>query len=149
MKAFKSPKNSFKTPSNYFQKLEDSILTDAKTFDTRKGFVVPENYFNQLEEKIVSTSLPQPSNLRFLWAAVSSVAACLVVGISVYYVSTDKSETHFTTHQSTVDEHVEDAVYKSLYKSYFVDDEQKKSSNDITLDDLDDFYSEQQLSSSY
>ncbi len=155
METFKSNKNSFKTPTNYFKELEDSILAEGKSFEQGKGFVVPNDYFNQLEQKIVSKSISsKPSNVRVLWASISSVAACLVVGVTLFYFNSSDAKidslSNLVKGQSNeVDEKVEDAVYKSLYKSYFVDEEPKKSSNEITLDDLDDFYSDQQLSSSY
>ena len=155
METFKSNKNSFKTPTNYFQELEDSILAEGKSFEQGKGFVVPNDYFNQLEQKIVSKSISSNrSNVRLLWTSISSVAACLAVGVTLFYFNSSDSKmdslSNLVKGQSNeVDENVEDAVYKSLYKSYFVDEEPKKSSNEITLDDLDDFYSDQQLSSSY
>lgn len=154
METSRGNKNSFKTPSNYFENLEDSILSETKQFGKVNGFDVPEGYFEQLEDKLV-LGRKKRGNMRVLWASISSVAACLVVGVSVFYFMNDSADisvdsyAKFSNSKTVVDEKVEDAVYESLYKSYFVDDEHKKSSNEITLDDLDNFYSEQQLSSSY
>ena len=147
MKPFNSNKHSFKVPTNYFEELENSILAQSKSFGKEEGFAVPTNYFPELEEKIVlhSVNTSQSNNIRKLVITVSSIAASLLILVAVYFsfFIKDSNEVNtFTKNTSeVVDEQTEDAVYESLYKSYFVEDT-KKSSNDITLDDLEDFYAE-------
>lgn len=147
MKHFDTNKNAFKLPDNYFNQLEDSILIESKKLPEKNGFIVPENYFSELEDKIVSTAVEQnkQGKVRKLWIAISSVAACLIIAsISLYPLINASKKVN--TAKIEVDKQTEDDVYESLYDAYF-DDENKKSSNEITLDDLDDFYSEKQLSS--
>lgn len=147
MKAFQSNRKSFKVPTNYFETLESDILTKTKVLGKEEGFRVPENYFPQLEEKIVSTSIQSthPNNLRKLVLTISSIAASLLIVVAVYFsffIKDNKDVNTFTKNtKDLVDDKTEEAVYESLYKTYFVEDT-KKSSNDITLDDLEDFYAE-------
>lgn len=141
MKPFDLNRNSFKVPANYFETLEEDILTKNKLLGKGKSFRVPDNYFSQFEEKIVLTSVQssQPNNLRKLVFTISSIAASILIVIAVYF-------SFFTNNKKTsevVDKQTEEAVYESLYKTYFVEDT-KKSSNDITLDDLEDFYADRQ-----
>ena len=147
MKPFNSNKHSFKVPTNYFETLESDILMKPKKIRKEEGFRVPENYFPELEEKIVSTSIQssQPNNLRKLVFTISSIAASLLIVVAVYFsffIKDNKEVNTFTKNtKDLVDDKTEEAVYESLYKTYFVEDT-KKSSNDITLDDLEDFYAE-------
>ncbi len=145
MKRFETNKKSFQIPENYFSQLEDQLLTEAKRFSDRDGFVVPENYFNQLEEKLIVTAIKEDKKgkRRNLWLAISSVAACLIVATTFLYPLINSVNSVET---AKVDKQVEEDVYESLYDDY-LEDEHKKSSNDISLDDLDEYYSDQQLSS--
>lgn len=150
---FKHHKN-FTTPENYFNQLEKSILNETKRFEDGASFDVPENYFSRLETKLISTALPhKKSKWISLWWAAASVAACLLVFVILYSNDTESTpeSSPFVmdskSYEAEVDPEVEEAVYESLYKSYFVDEDIKKSSNEISLDDLDHFYAEKQLSS--
>ena len=145
MKQFETNKKSFQIPENYFNQLEDQLLTEAKRFSDRDGFDVPKNYFTDLEERIVSTALQENKRgkIRNLWITVSSVAACLIIATLFLYPMFQSPE---EIHTAKIDKQVEEDVYESLYDDY-LEEESKKSSNEITLDDLDEFYSDQQLSS--
>lgn len=145
MKRFETNKKSFQLPENYFSQLEDQLLTEAKRFSDKDGFVVPEHYFNQLEEKLVLVALQEnkQGKLRSLWLTISSVAACLIVATTFLYPLINSAK---ESSVAKVDKQVEEDVYESLYDAY-LEDEHKKSSNDISLDDLDEYYSDQQLSS--
>jgi predicted house-cleaning noncanonical NTP pyrophosphatase (MazG superfamily) len=145
MKQFETNKKSFQIPENYFNQLEDKLLTETKQFSDKKGFDVPKNYFNDLEERIVSTSIKvnKQGKIRNLWIIVSSVAACLIIVTAFIYPLINSTKELNT---AKVDKKVEEDVYESLYDSY-LEDEHKKSSNDISLDDLEKYYSDQQLSS--
>ena len=155
MKEFKQKEN-FSTPPNYFDQLEESILNETKRFSDASSFDVPPVYFIALEEKIlqVNNKSKNLGKVRKLWFAVSSVAACMLLFTFVYFQvkEPDNNSNYIVDYNvgdNDIDPDVERAVYESLYRSYFADDDTKKSSNEITLDDLDDFYSDQQLSSSY
>lgn len=147
-------KKEFKVPTDYFASLEESILNETKRFEDTSAFDVPTDYFSELEANILNSAGKQKQGkVRQLWIAVSSVAACLilfVVGYTQFNSTEDKTTLVVDTNVSPkVDQKLENDVYESLYKSYFVEEEIKKSSNDISLDDLDEFYSDQQLSSNY
>lgn len=144
----------FKIPTDYFASLEESILNETKRFEDRSAFEVPTDYFSDLEASILNSTVEvKKGKARQLWIAVSSVAACLllfVVGYIQFNDSKDKTTLIVDKKVSPkVDQKLENDVYESLYKSYFVEEEIKKSSNDISLDDLDEFYLDQQLSSNY
>lgn len=144
----------FKIPTDYFASLEESILNETKRFEDRSAFEVPTDYFSDLEASILNSTVEvKKGKARQLWIAVSSVAACLllfVVGYIQFNDSKDKTTLIVDKKVSPkVDQKLENDVYESLYKTYFVEEEIKKSSNDISLDDLDEFYLDQQLSSNY
>ena len=145
--------NEFKVPENYYKELENSILNETKRFNETSGYEVPSNYFVDLEATILQSAVNKKQGKnRKLWISVSSVAACLLVIVSVYlhFSSTitfgEKSYVLESQNTPEVDAELEHDVYESLYKSYFVEEE-KKSPNDIALDDLDYLYLEQQFSS--
>lgn len=147
-------KDNFTTPNNYFDHLENSILNETKRFGDVSSFDVPEDYFTSLESKIlVSNAIQSKVKLRKLWISISSVAACLLAVAIIYFsFDNESNESNYSIskdiYSNEVNPEVEDAVYESLYKTYFVEDDTKKSPNDISLDDLDEFYSDRQLSSS-
>ena len=153
MKQFDSNNKAFQVPENYFEQLEDSILTQNKFFSEGNRFDVPSNYFNELDQSILQRTVnSKSSNVRKLWIGISSVAACAILALVAYNSSkevntfVDQQLTVF--HLKEVDNQTEEAVYKSLYQFYFVEEEQKKSSNELTLDDFEEYYNEE-LSSVY
>lgn len=146
-------KEGFTTPKNYFDQLEESIINETKSFGEGSSFDIPEGYFESLEAKILDKNKTASiKKVRRLWVAISSVAACIVVAGFFYFQSVEsKDQTQYIVDQNTyeeVDSVTEEDVYESLYKTYFVEEDIKKSPNDISLDDLDKFYSDQQLSRS-
>ena len=148
MKEFGTNKKSFNLPENYFNQLEKSILIETKKFSVNDALSTPENYFSDLENRILTQTIHQnkQGKVKQLWLAVSSVAACLVL-VAIFLAPKLEDKYNLTLSKSKIDKKTENAVYESLYDVYFGSDEQKKSSNEITLDDLDEFYSDQQLSS--
>lgn len=84
--------SGFKTPDNYFQSFEESLLSEISLKEKSKssGFSVPKNYFDTFEmSKIDSVSIekketkviPLFSKKRWLYAA--SVAAIAILLISL------------------------------------------------------------------
>ena len=142
----------FKVPSNYFDHLQESILNEKKRFDESSTFKTDDNYFSELETNILNSTIKKKQGkTRQLWITISSVAACVVLFVIGYtQFNTTQNSTTIGANKnivSKVDKELENDVYESLYKSYFVEEDIKKSSNDISLDDLDEFYSDQQYSS--
>lgn len=84
-------KNSgFKTPKNYFDGLEDSIMNQINLQKKIEGagFITPDNYFESLEDKILEKVNHQPKVIslfskRNLFYA-TSIAAALVIMFSIF-----------------------------------------------------------------
>ncbi len=77
----------FKVPDDYFNSLEDRILSDIKLkkISSDSGFKLPEDYFNTLEDSItdkISTSTPTKVIPLFRKRTViymSSIAAAVII----------------------------------------------------------------------
>jgi len=89
-------KNSgFKTPKNYFDGLEDSIMNQIKLNEKidDTGFKVPDNYFESLDDVIINKVSQKPKVIslftkRNLFYA-SSIAAALVLMFSIFINKND------------------------------------------------------------
>lgn len=142
MKHLNKNNKSFSVPSNYFETLEDNIMHN-KVLKNSLGYTVPDNYFNHLNHKISNKSTG--SNVKKLFISITSIAASIIIILTVYFsfFNNEKLESLDFVNNPTkvVDDETEHAVYESLYKSYFIDDS-KKSSNEITLDDMEEFYAD-------
>lgn len=84
-------KNSgFKTPENYFEGLEESVMNQLKLEEKIKesGFKAPDNYFKGIEDTIFEKVKPEPkvisifSKRNLFYAA--SIAAVFVLMFSVF-----------------------------------------------------------------
>lgn len=82
--------SGFKTPNNYFDGLEDSIMNQIKLKEKIEdtGFKVPDNYFDSLDNVLVQQTKKETKvislfNKRNLWYA-ASIAAILVLMISIF-----------------------------------------------------------------
>ena len=81
--------SGFKTPKNYFDGLEDSILNQIKLQEKVEdaGFKVPDNYFDSLDDKILDKVTHKPKVIslftkrNLLYA--SSIAAALVLMFNI------------------------------------------------------------------
>ncbi|QDO94122.1 hypothetical protein FNB79_09060 [Formosa sediminum] len=86
----------FKIPKDYFNTLEDSILSQAKLQDkvSNPGFKAPDDYFETLEARIL-TKLDAKPKVRTLnikpWAYAASIAACLVL---MFTLTFSNNQTH-------------------------------------------------------
>ena len=87
-------KNSgFKVPEDYFNTLEDTILSDLKlkTITRETGYKVPENYFDSLEDKITASITAEKdvkviklfTKKNFLYA--TSIAASLILMFNLFF----------------------------------------------------------------
>lgn len=88
----------FKTPKNYFEGLDDSILNQAKLsskIDTN-GFKAPGSYFENLDVKLLDAVKTQPETKvikLFNWkkaASVAAIAACMVLAFNLFFGSEDQ-----------------------------------------------------------
>ncbi len=80
----------FKTPKNYFDSLEDSIMNQIKLIEKveNTGFKVPGNYFESLDYNLFDKVAQKPKVIslftkRNLFYA-SSIAAALVLTFSIF-----------------------------------------------------------------
>lgn len=87
----------FKTPKDYFEGLEDSVMDQIKLQDkiTDIGFKVPDNYFDSFEDKVLDRITKKPKVIslftkRNLFYA-SSIAAALVLMFSIFINKNDLS----------------------------------------------------------
>lgn len=87
--------SGFKTPKNYFDSLEDSIMNQIKLQGKIEGtgFKAPDNYFESLDDKILGKVTRKPKVIslftrRNLFYA-SSIAAALVLMFSIYFNKND------------------------------------------------------------
>ncbi len=87
-------KTGFKAPEDYFNTLEDAILSDIKLKKTSSdsGFKLPENYFDTLEDKIidkVSTKAPTKVVPLFrkrtiIYISSAAAAVLLLFNLSIF-----------------------------------------------------------------
>lgn len=82
--------SGFKTPDNYFDGLEDSIMNQIKLQDkiTDSGFKTPDNYFESLDTIILNKVEHKPKVIsifskRNIFYA-SSIAAALILMFSIF-----------------------------------------------------------------
>ncbi len=112
-------KNSgFKTPKNYFDGLEDSIMNQIKLDEKigDAGFKVPDNYLESLDEKILNKVTHEPKVIslftkRNLFYA-SAIAAALVL---MFNIIGNNSEITFDDLEVTS---IENYLYEEDFSSY-------------------------------
>ena len=83
-------KNSgFKTPKNYFDSFEDSVMNQIKLQEKIEdsGFRVPSNYFDSLDDKILGKVAHEPKVIPLFTKRnllyVSSIAAAIVLMFNI------------------------------------------------------------------
>ncbi|HKL36079.1 MAG TPA: hypothetical protein VJ899_07300 [Salegentibacter sp.] len=96
-KASYNPKSGFKTPSGYFEGLENKLLEKMKLSETlgekkSAGFKAPEGYFDGLEDELLEKVNKDEPKVRklvtkevFLYAA--SIAAMVIAFASTFYLN--------------------------------------------------------------
>lgn len=80
-------KTGFKTPKDYFNNLEDVILSEIKLHETftESGFTAPKDYFDTLEERIINkVSKKETTKVIPLFSKrnivyISSIAAAILL----------------------------------------------------------------------
>nr|WP_321233163.1 hypothetical protein [uncultured Psychroserpens sp.] len=90
--------SGFKTPKDYFSKVEEQILNEVKVIDKAEhsGFEVPESYFEKVESNILDT-IALENNTKVVslisWKKVTyttAIAACLVLMFNVFFNTSEK-----------------------------------------------------------
>ncbi|MEN3324377.1 hypothetical protein VP395_11615 [Mariniflexile soesokkakense] len=83
----------FKVPKDYFNSLEDTIISEVKLQEilSEPGYKVPDNYFDSLEDKIINIVKPQKETKvikLFTWRKAvytMAVAASLILMINIFF----------------------------------------------------------------
>ena len=95
MKERDSIRKGFQVPKDYFDSLDDKLISRMKQ-DSKKGFRVPESYFTDFEVKPPKNSeqkgivrLKRPQVKRLIWIAA---AASILLFFGVNYTSNDASK---------------------------------------------------------
>ncbi|MBK5213763.1 MAG: hypothetical protein JJE55_08910 [Flavobacteriaceae bacterium] len=96
----------YKTPESYFETFEEQLFSNisAEKFSKKTGFNVPNNYFENLEERVLKTVIDsayapwreKPKKVIPLYSKkylgyAAAIAACLIIGFSIFNNKTDKS----------------------------------------------------------
>jgi|SRR5699024_8030631 len=105
----------FKLPEDYFNDFEDQLFLkiDEESFPKTTGFRVPDGYFYKLEDsvfdKIRREKNPPIIHLipRKVLLYASAVAACLIIGFSIFPSSQSHSNPE-NIHLSVIDHYIED-----------------------------------------
>ena len=84
----------FKVPKDYFDTLEDNVLSQLKVDETLgkskdPGFALPDNYFTDVENKVLDTIKDQDSKVISLFSTsnllyVSGIAAAIVILFGIF-----------------------------------------------------------------
>ncbi len=158
-------KNSFKTPSGYFEGLTERIQEsmqeeDARKFPEKEGFAVPDTYFNNLEKEILANTTRKETPViqlrsykNYIYAA-AAIAAIFVLVIALPWKGSqtitfdDLAEVDITTYFETQElelssyEIAEVIPVANLDIDEFMesgmDDEQIMIYLEDTIDDLDE-----------
>lgn len=118
----------FKVPKDYFESLEDIVLSEVKLQETisESGYKVPDHYFNSLEDKIINAVQPQKDTKvikLFTWRKASyaaAIAASFILTINIFF---NKKPEHITIEtieiasieNYIIDEDLETAEFASLF----------------------------------
>jgi preprotein translocase subunit SecE len=105
-------KNLFNIPENYFQKLEHSLIENAKAIKVEKSLSTPKNYFNTLEKEILKKTYPEKKplfNVRRITISFISIAASFLILFILNPFEATKTMT-------------EDQAFNNYLESYYLED---------------------------
>ena len=105
-------KTGFKTPKDYFNNLEDVILSEIKLQETftESGFTAPKGYFDILEERIIdkvskketTKVIPLFSKRNIIYISSIAAAILLLFNLNVF----NKQTTFDTIDTQTVENYI-------------------------------------------
>lgn len=113
-----NPKSGFKTPSGYFEGLEDEILDMVKLSESlgenkSTGFTTPKGYFDGLEDEMLEKALKKEIKVRslftkevFLYAA--SIAAMFIAFASTFYINPETQTSWENLELSVMESYIDD-----------------------------------------
>jgi hypothetical protein len=113
-----NPKSGFRTPSSYFEGLEDEILDIAKLSENLRdkksaGFTTPKGYFDELEDELLEKANKKEHKVRslftketFLYAA--SIAAIVIAFASTFYINPETQTSWENLELSVMESYIDD-----------------------------------------
>ena len=130
----------FKVPKNYFESIDDVLLSSVKLKNTitDTGFSIPETYLNTLEDKILSKVSKKTGprviplfNKRTL-VYVSSIAAAILLffNLSIF----EKNITFDSLDIETAENYIMNEVYDSYEIATLLTEEELNEDNFIEYD---------------
>ena len=139
--------SGFKTPKNYFDGLEDSIMNQIKLQGkvNDSGFKVPDNYFDSFEDKILDkvTSKPKVISLfskRNLFYA-SSIAAALILMFNI--IGNNNKLTFDDLELTSIENYLTEEEFNSYEFASLLLDEELTTDNfidtELTHESLEDY----------
>lgn len=139
--------SGFKTPKNYFDGLEDSIMNQMKLQEKVEdtGFKVPDNYFESLDEKILDKVTHKPKVIslftkrNLLYA--TSIAAALVLMLNI--IGNNNELTFDDLELTSIENYLSEEDFSSYeYASLLTEDELTTDNfidTELTDESLEDY----------
>lgn len=146
--------SGFKTPKDYFSKVEEQILSEVSMIDKveQSGFEVPESYFDSVEKSILNQVTPENDTKvvsLFTWKKVmytSAIAASLILMFNVFY-SPSENINFEDIEMASIENYIEAEDYTSYeLAALLTEDELNKDNfidNNISEDLLEDYLLDQ------
>lgn len=115
--------SGLKAPENYFDGLEDVILTEAKlkSITETSGLKTPKDYIENFEVTAVKETKVIPFNKRKAFIYISSIAAAILILVSLNIFKSSLSIDNLDT--ATIDNYILDEVETSDIASLFSESE--------------------------
>jgi len=113
----------FKTPNNYFEELEESILIETKLKSIAKntGFKTPKEYFGTFETSAIKGSKVIPLYKRKVITYISSIAAAALLIFS--FIIFNKTNGIDSLDTASIDNYILEEVESSDIVSLFLENE--------------------------
>lgn len=134
----KIKKPGFKTPENYFEGVEDAVLSQIKLKSIEKpGFKLPEDYFDTLDEAVMAkVSKKNDTKVIHLFSRrnliyASSIAATILLLFNLSIFERNRVTTFDSLDTATVESYILNEDIGSYEIASFIDDEEISEENFI------------------
>lgn len=123
----------FKTPENYFEDFEERLFSkiSEEGFPKSTGHTVPDGYFETMEERVSKAVINSEKPTKIIplfpkkyFGYAAAIAACLVIGFTVFNTKTDNSSLD-SLQLAAIDNYIEEGnLNLDLYDlTSYIDDE--------------------------
>ena len=147
--------SGFKTPDNYFNTIEDQIISQIslEKIDKNSGFKVPDNYFDTIEDNILSKTKETKIFKLFNKKTIITVASIAAMFVLFFNLNPFKTQVTFDSLDTeTVEAYILNEVELNDISNLINTDQLSQTDfidyNDISIDnylddiDLEDFLDE-------